>query len=79
MSCGVDHSCGSNPVLLWLWCRLAAAAPIKPLVWELPYATSVVLKKKFNKVCAKKENANDVKVSGNSLSFIPRIWENLDD
>ena len=23
----------------WLWCRLAAAAPIPPLAWELPYAT----------------------------------------
>ena len=26
------------PVLLWLWCRLAAAAPVWPLAWELPYA-----------------------------------------
>ena len=25
--------------LLWLWCRLAATAPIQPLAWELPYAT----------------------------------------
>ena len=24
-------------VLLWLWCRLAAAALIWPLAWELPY------------------------------------------
>jgi len=24
--------------LLWLWCRLAAAAPMLPLAWELPYA-----------------------------------------
>ena len=23
---------------LWLWCRLAAAAPIQPLAWEPPYA-----------------------------------------
>ena len=30
MSCGVDHRHGSDPVLLllWLWCRLAAIAPI---------------------------------------------------
>ena len=28
-------------VLLWLWCRLAAAAPILPLSWELPYAEGV--------------------------------------
>ena len=32
-------------MLLWLWGRLAAAAPIRPLVWEAPYAMGVVLKK----------------------------------
>ena len=30
----------------WLWCKLAAAGPIRPLAWELPYATGVVLKKR---------------------------------
>ena len=35
-----------DPVLLCLWCRLAAVAPIRPLSWELPYATGVALKKK---------------------------------
>ena len=25
---GVSHRCGSDLVLPWLWCRLAAAAPI---------------------------------------------------
>ena len=35
-----------DPVLLWLWHRLAAAALIRPLAWELPYATDVGLKKK---------------------------------
>ena len=33
-----------NLALLWLWCRLAAAALIQPLAWELPCATSVALK-----------------------------------
>ena len=28
-----------DPVLLWLWCRLAAAALIQPLAWKLPYVT----------------------------------------
>ena len=27
-----------DPALLWLWCRLAATAPIRPLAWEPPYA-----------------------------------------
>ena len=44
MSCGVGHRCGLDLVLLWLWCRPAAAAPIGPLAWEPPYATGVALK-----------------------------------
>ena len=32
--------------LLWLWCRPAPAAPIRPLAWELPYTVSVALKRK---------------------------------
>ena len=35
-----------DPTLLWLWCRLAAAAAIQPLVWELTYAAVVAIKKK---------------------------------
>ena len=34
-----------DPLLLWLWCRPAAVAPIKPLAWELPHATGAALKK----------------------------------
>ena len=30
--------------LLWLWCRLATVAPIRPLDRELPYAVSKALK-----------------------------------
>ena len=47
MSCGEGHRHGLDPVLLWLWCRLAAAtAPIRPLAWELPYAEGAALKSK---------------------------------
>ena len=38
VSCGVRCRRGSDPALLWLWCRPAATAPIRPLVWEPPYA-----------------------------------------
>ena len=31
MSCGVGRRCGSDPVLLWLRCRPAAVALIRPL------------------------------------------------
>ena len=27
-----------DPVLLWLWCKPAAATPLPPLAWELPCA-----------------------------------------
>ena len=40
---GCRHSW--DPVLLWLWCRLAAIALIQSLVWESPYATGAPLKK----------------------------------
>ena len=45
MSCSVDCRCGSDLVLLWLWCRLVAVAPIWTLAWEPPYAMSKTLKK----------------------------------
>ena len=36
---------GLDLMLLWLWRRLAATAPIRPLAWESPYAVSVALEK----------------------------------
>ena len=45
MSCGVGCRHSLDPVLLWLWRRLAPAARIQPLAWELPYAMGVALKK----------------------------------
>ena len=34
-----------DPVLLWLWRRLAAAALIRPLAWEPPCAMDAALEK----------------------------------
>ena len=45
MSCGVGHRCGSDPMLLWLWCRPVATALIEPLAWEPPYAVGAALKR----------------------------------
>ena len=45
MSCGVGLRFDSDLALLWLWCRQAATAPIRPLAWEPPYATGAALKK----------------------------------
>ena len=43
MSCGVGCRLISDPALLWLCCRPAATAPIRPLAWEPPYATGATL------------------------------------
>ena len=45
-SCSVGCRNGLDPVSLWLWCRPAAAAPIQPLAWELPYDVGAALKRK---------------------------------
>ena len=54
MSCGVGHRCGSDPKLLWLWCRPAATALIGSLAWEPPYAAGAVLKRQKNQKERKK-------------------------
>ena len=56
MSCGVGCRLGSDLALLWLWRRLAATAPIRPLAWEPPYATGVAqeIAKRQNKQTNKK-------------------------
>ena len=45
MSCDVGRRHCLDPALLWLWYRPAAAAPIQPQAWELPYAADVALKR----------------------------------
>ena len=45
VGCGVGHRRSSDPVLLWLWHRLAATAPIRPLAWEPLYAMGTALEK----------------------------------
>ena len=45
-------------MFLWLWRRLAGAAPILPLAWELPYATGMALKRKKEKKKKKKKELN---------------------
>ena len=52
MSGGVGRRHGMDPLLLW--CRPAAVALIRPLAWELPYATGTALKSKKKKKKKKK-------------------------
>ena len=49
MNCGVGRSHGSDPELLWLWCRQAATALIQPLAWEPPYVVGAALKRQKKK------------------------------
>ena len=58
MSCGVGHRWVLDLALLWLWHKLAAAAPIRPLAWEPPYAKGAALEKTKKK---KKPKQNKTK------------------
>ena len=49
MNCGVVHRRGSDPALLWPWCRPVAIVLIRPLAWELPYAMGMALKSRKKK------------------------------
>ena len=50
MSYGIGRRRSSDPALLWWWWhKLAAAAPIRTLDWEPPYATGVALKRQKDK------------------------------
>ena len=55
VSCGVGCKYSSDPVLLWLWYRPAATAPIRPVAWETPYAAGVALE------MAKRPKKNKIK------------------
>ena len=68
VSCGVGCRHGSDPVLLWLWCRPTAAALVRPLTWEPPYAVSVALKGQETKTKTKQQQ-NPKKLKILSFSF----------
>ena len=60
VSCGVGCRRGSDPMLLWLWCRPAATAPIQPIAWRPPYAAGAALEK-AKRQKKKKEKKNPEK------------------
>ena len=71
MSLGVGRGRSSDPALLWLWCRPAATAPIRPLAWESPYAEGEALEK-----AKKKKNYNNQrKLELHESSRTWRCWE----
>ena len=62
VSCGVGCRCGSDPALLWLWYRLVATAPIRPLAWEPPYAAGAA-----QEMAKRQKTKNKKEVNKNSL------------
>ena len=64
MSCGVGCRCGSDPELLWLWCRPVATVLIESLAWEPPHMPCERPKKKAKKT----KNNNNNKIKSSTLS-----------
>ena len=67
MSCGVGCRHGLDLVLLWLWHRLAAVAPIRPLAWEPPYALAAALKRQKTE---KKMGEMSLSLQGEQLTVL---------
>ena len=63
VSCDVGHRHGLDPMLLWLWCRLAATALIRRLAWEPPHAAGAALEE------AKKKRKKEIWTLG-SLTIL---------
>lgn len=55
VSCGVGGRRGLELVLMWLWCKPAATAPIWSLAWEPPYTAGAALKRPKQKTKNKKK------------------------
>jgi len=78
VSCGVGCRRGSDPTLLWLWHRLAATAPIRPLAWEPPCAAAAAQE------IAKKNKNKKIKVTNptsthEDMGSIPGLAEGVKD
>ena len=72
MSCGVVCRQGSDPALLWLWCRLVATALIRLLAWEPPYAVDAALEKTESQKKKKKKRERERETVIRERNFIQR-------
>ena len=72
VSCGVGHRCGLDLVLLWLWCRPAAAAPLRPLAWERPHAVGAALERQRKALDADADREGDALASARCGSIPTR-------
>ena len=60
MGYGIGRRHSLDLVLLWLWCR-----PIRPLAWELPYASGMALKRQKEKKSFPGEPVQDKETDAN--------------
>ena len=56
-----------------LWCRLAAAAQIRPLAWELPYALGAAIKNKIKPSKQTKNRLSEYYSSGQSINVYAKF------
>ena len=76
MSCGVSCRRGLDPALLWLWHRLVATAPMRPLARESPYVEGAALEKAKRQTNKKRliptAKQSPQKTRYRKTSFIPK-------
>ena len=60
--------------LLWLWCRPAATAQIRPLAWETPYAAEAALEMAKIRGKKKKKEGGPVTVSFPASQLGGGVW-----
>ena len=77
MNCGVGCRCSLDLALLWLWCRVAATAPIRPLAWEPPHALGAALKRQKTKK-KKKEKEKEKEIPFLSVPKDSKYLDPLD-
>ena len=77
MTCGVARRRGSDPALLWLWPRPAAAALIRPLAWDSPYAAGAALEKTKKKKKKKKKKRKNRPQTGRKYFQVTYSIRNL--
>ena len=73
-TCGVGHRCVWDPVLL-LWHRLAPAAPLQPIEWELPLNQLCTPPRKKESNCSSLGHCQSVgSILGPRTYHMPWLW-----
>ena len=76
MSWGVGLIHDLDLMLLWLWHRPAIATLIRPLAWELPYASDVALKSKQTNKQTKNSKPSGVPIMIQWKTYLTSIHDN---